>query len=294
MTPATGTPADVFAEFEKRHEHVNRFFWSTIASYHFAAVTTQSTSATTLLQELLSRTDERRYLFRRYLSKNRDVDPKARATVGDFQGDLKTNMISLISAAVIMEVANLELFLRDWSVAAARVELPKLRGVSARARRSQLTGLINDLESNERLSMTLKTLANHFPAAIQALRTTHRRTPTPLLSVPIPGATCLDAAQMWREIRNILVHHDRRCHASFLRDWSPVWNALEKDIAEDGLGAAGGGLFVGSRLPLTKRHVPYCLSTCYQTAFVFFLAAGGKTPAGKPSTSSSTGIQPPK
>lgn len=269
-----------FEEFAQRHEHLNRFFWSTDASYHLANAHIASLPRDRPVRELVARTQGTQYTFAKYLARYQEGQARQRATVEDLKHDLSQNVRHLAYAAIVQEATNLEQYLRDWTMVAGRLELVRI-GEKRSERREQIVGVLKDLDRNSRLSMSLRSLGSVFPAVLKTLgSTTHRRSFTRLLSTPIPGATCLDAAQMWRDVRNLIVHRGGRLYADFVNTWSPIWERIIDDAAKGGSRVQRTHLRPGWRIPLSKRHVVFCLATCFQTAVVLHIAVGGQPPTG--------------
>jgi hypothetical protein len=267
-----------FAEFTQRHEHLNRFFWSTDASYHLVHAQIASLADDLPLRKLITSTFARQYTFAKYLARYQEGQPRQRATVADLKRDLFQNVRHLAYSLVVQEASNLEQYLRDWTVEAAHIELEAL-GNRQQKRSEQLLSVLKDLEYNSRLSISLRSLASYFPVVIKTLNsTTHKRSFTPFLSTPIPGVTCFDAAQMWREIRNLIVHRGGRLNADFVNAWSPIWQKIIDDAVSSGSKVQRANLRLTKRIPLSKRHVVFCLATCFQTAVVLHIALGGKPP----------------
>lgn len=266
--------AEAFHDFARAHEYANRFFWSTDASYHLASHAIDHLSGTTIARNVVPLNERRRYTFSHYKARFEPGHPRTFATVADLKHDLAHNHRHLVKTTILEAVSNLEHYLNKWIRIAVSAELRSRKLADGRKR--SLVGLMDTFEQNYRKSMSLPELDRYFPALGNILRsTTHKRTYTPLLSVPIAGVTCLDAAQMWREIRNLILHHGGRCHADFVKKWGAVWESIIDDEARRGKKVGARKLLVDATLPIGKRHVTFCLETCYQTAVVLFIAGGG-------------------
>lgn len=81
---------------------------------------------------------------------------------------------------------------------------------------------------------------------------------------------------MWREIRNLIVHHDRVVHADFELRHKATWDANESSSR----GEAARPLQTGVALPIDTIDVIFCFTPCFKTAELLHdalteLAAGG-------------------
>lgn len=269
----------IFKEFCHQHDTVNRFLRSTEVCYRFTRMHVDPRDEADLVRSLFPARWKRYDSLKNYRGRFEETERRNQATLQDLKGDMSEGWDIILEAVVVKEVSAFEQFVRDWTLAAAMLQIQDQNTKLPAKQKTLLSKLVNDLTANPRLSITLSRLAEYFPALITLLEsTTHKRAIHPILSASRIGISCLDAAQMWREVRNLILHHNRIVHNDFYRRWSPIWGNITTDAKQSGRRIAIRPAMLGKRLPLVLRHTIFCLTTCYQAAVVFHIAASGEEP----------------
>jgi hypothetical protein len=262
-----------FGKFVKRHEAANRWFRSTNIAYMAAKMLAGERDPMALAQTLLPKKLRWKHTFQHYPGRHSDLGRTSRATVADFLQDLKEGWNAVLRATIIREVGALEIFLRDWATdalyAAITAEGASLRCATKQALRTAL----EDLTSDPFRTVSLTKIGGFFPAVKGVLtESTHLRSLRPMLAPGTPDLNCQSAAELWREVRNLLLHHDGIVHSRFVEKHGGLWMALQKDARERGSAIALRKSEVGNSLPVVTRHVIFCFTSCYQTAVILYLA----------------------
>jgi hypothetical protein len=277
---APGAQPAPFQTFAVRHGAVNRWFRSTEVAYRAAKMLAHSKSKESLVRDLFPRDWRRDDTLKQYRGRYSESGRAPRATIADFLLDLRDDWEDLLDSVVVNEVGALEMFLREWAMAAFRAALePRASRLTAKTKQS-LVDALAELQSSPYKSVSLTQLGAAFPAVKAALdSTTHLGAFHPLLSPATGTLTCRSVANLWREVRNLILHHDRLVHERFVAQYAQLWYLFQTDARERGSLVVARRCRVGFRLPIDARHVIFCLTTCYQTAVVLHVATGGSNPS---------------
>lgn len=174
--------------------------------------------------------------------------PADTATVGLLLRDMREVDRRLQDAVIIYYVGAFERFLSNWCRDA------EIRPARDTSHRRILENMLRDVsKKGDRWSINLKGAADAFPEIKDRLTAsfpTHR----PLANVP-PAWDCFTVTEMWREVRNLVVHHDRVLHQSFIAKVGPHWTGYRSSFQ-----AKPAKLTAGHKLPLGYRDVVYCFT----------------------------------
>jgi len=266
-----------FGIFEHHHVLINRFFHSTEISYRLTNMYVNPFENTRLVCSLFPKKWKRYDSLKQYLTRLEEgAAKKEKGNISDLKEDISDNWDTLYESVIIKEVSAFEKFVRDWALTAANMEISTQGRGLPEDRKSLLKKLIDDFSINSRINISIGKLADFFPTVTNILNSTpHTRTCHPLLSAPRFGISCLRAAQMWREVRNLILHNDRIVHQEFMRNWSKTWLDIAREARSSGHLIAIRPAQIGQKLPLVFRHVIFCLTTCYQAASLLRLATEG-------------------
>lgn len=274
-----------FKRFAERHESVNRWFRSTDVAYTAARMLALQKDGGEQALSILPKEWRWHATAKQYRGRYSEHGRATRATVADLLQDLKDGWVDLLEAVIVNEVGGLEIFLREWAIDALRAALAP--GVSAltTSQASELSVMLTELAATPYASVSLRRIGKAFPTLKATLTaTTHLRAFRPLLA-PAAGDVTLEAVtDLWREVRNLILHHDRIVHERFARLYSNLWLALQMDARDRGAHLIARRCRTGLRLPLVTRHAVFCLTSCFQTAVVLYLATGGPTTTPRTST----------
>lgn len=274
--PRSTAPFELFA---LEHDRISRFLHATEHAYRLATDAACKVDPSLPLRSLFPKTSRLRRLdsLKRYISRERTPETRPPAKVQDFLKDLSDSWDHLYEAVVVQEVGVFELYLREWSWCAASVELEHPPRGASPERLECLNSLRKRLSSAVRSrSLTLNEFVDHFPrVGLELQKSPHWRTRVPSFEEAAPGLSAFDVTQMWREVRNLIIHHDRLVHQDFLNGPGKVWQQMEAEAIHTGKRLVERPLHLGKKLPLVLRHVLFCLTTIYQAAVVLYLAWPG-------------------
>ena len=266
-------PNSPFGRFVQRHEAANRWFRSTNVAYMAAQMLAGERDSTALAQTLLPQKLRWEYTFQHYPGRHSDLERTSKATVADFLLDLREGWQALLRATIIREVGALEIFLREWATDALQAAITAEGASLQSATRQALRTALEDLTSDPFRTVSLTKIGGFFPAVKGVLTgSTHLRSLRPMLAPGTPDLSCQTVAELWREVRNLLLHHDGIVHSRFFEKHGELWMVLQKKARERGSAIALRKSEVGKSLPVVTRHVIWCFTTCYQTAVVLYLA----------------------
>jgi hypothetical protein len=80
------------------------------------------------------------------------------------------------------------------------------------------------------------------------------------------GMNCWEMPGMWREIRNLIVHHDSVAHTAFIKSNERTWRVGRQPVQSKTPNT--DVLVAGAKLPLEARDVIHCFTHCNKTARV--------------------------
>jgi len=258
--PPHGDPFQVFWD---HHRHMNRFLRSTEMAYTLSVsrIRQEGTRLSAPLERLFPPEDVPSESLSRYWPI--EAEPRRRSTapvpVGDFLGDLERDWETLFESVLVRYLGGFEIFLKTWAWHAADTS----------AGREALASLRRSLETDVRSSPNLRAIVRILPVIQQILTNTphiyRSREGTAPERPEETGLNCFDVAEMWREVRNLVVHHNRIVHADFLEGTAPTWEIVEADARGDGPAVLRSPV-IGQPLPLDLQDVVHCFTTCFRTA----------------------------
>jgi hypothetical protein len=263
-----------FKAFAARHEDANRWLRSNDVSSRLARILAKQQDPTSPVKVLFTSNRRRRDILKRYYGRYGGSGRSEQATVADFLLDLGLGWESTLESVIVQETGALEMFIREWVLVAVRQAITASKSTST-GRVAELTNVATDIQSKPYRTVSLTQVSKLFPALRLALELTHLRTNRPFLS-PLSGEiTCRASVDLWREVRNLILHHDRIVHAKFYDEYGKLWLTLQQESRDRGVKLVPSRCHIGKPLPLVARHAVFCLTSCYQAAVVLNLAAGG-------------------
>ena len=277
------TTVEEFDFFAEKHQTNNVYLWSTQLAVQMASIQLKQDDPNLecgldeylrmkYTKNIRRNLDARRYIKTR--GKNGDSDddsstiqyPQTQALVTDLS---QTRGI-IYETVIVNEIRALEIFLSTLFRKYAD-KLAHESNVNEDVK-DKSNKLLSKLKANPRASIPLRYIYALFPA-IEALakNTTHKKSHSPMLA-SANGVSCHQAIELWREIRNLIIHHDGVIYREFRDIYSDTYFRLRD---ERGL-RPHGPLPLGQKLKLDIGHATFCLTSCYQMASVLNLAAAGK------------------
>jgi len=290
VNPTTKQPTLVspFARFLQRHGAANRWFRSTDVAYMATKMLAKQQEPAALAQTLLPKKLRWKHTFRNYPGRFPDQEHPSRASIRDLLQDLKEGWQAVLRATIVREVGALEIFLREWAIEALSAATAPGTPLRSTIRR-ELEDSLHELLSDPFRTVSLSRIGGFFPGVRGVLNvSTHVRSQHPMLTAGSSDLTCQTVTEMWRDVRNLILHHDGVVHPRFATQHSAVWLALAKDAHERGRTLAMRRCSTGQPLPLVTRHAVFCFTSCHQTAALLDQAMGRRTATGGHPTAPAT------
>jgi len=264
-----------FKAFATRHEAVNRWFRSTEISYRLGRMLAQGQDSAFPVKALFAHDFRRSDVLKQYRGRFSESGRTPQASIADFLLDLRDAWGALLESVIVQEAGALEMFIREWALAAIQEALLASKSLP-KDRKSELESVAHEIRIEPYRTVSLTRVARLFPTLQEALNsTTYLRSKRPFLSPATGDVTCRSVADLWREVRNLILHHDRLVHQKFYENYAGLWLALQKESRNRGAMLVPRACYVGHPLPLVARHAVFCLTSCYQAAVVLHIAAGG-------------------
>ncbi len=227
-----------------------------------------------LAQTLIPKKERWLFTFQHYYARCSEQAGQ-KATINDLREDLRDGWDDVLEATIVKEVGALEMFLREWSIEALNEALKPGAASLNRENKQKLQEALEVLISRPYESVSLTRIGELFPTLRTVLTgSTHLRALRPLLSPGTADLTCQSVAGLWRDVRNLILHHDRVVHPRFKMKYDSIWSSLHRDARERGSTVRSREVRIGNRLPIDDRHVVFCFTSCYQTAVVLHVATG--------------------
>ena len=264
-----------FKRFWKQHEENNRFLWGMRSSSLFARgyIEGHELDAKMPLKTFLR--DELKGHWRKSINLKHYKGPyvegaeeRPELLIEHFMLDMKRNSKHIYQYVIIGEIRALEILLNGiYHSIASYILASDSVDESSKLR---IGRILNRTQTDERYSVALKQLADLLPTLGALLEgSTYKREKNPFLSTKINGISCLDAVQMWKEIRNLVIHRDGQVSHNFSRRWSKKLIGIMRDDSKD-----SRVIHPGSRISISLRQTMFCLTTCHQTAVLLYIASG--------------------
>jgi len=195
-------------------------------------------------------------------------------TVLEYQAHLNQVEDCLFRGVLILYLAGFERFLRNWTA----VALDLVPGVEALANADfSVMGISSNPKHHERLrdklnvghkSIHVEDIARVFVKAVK--ERLQREQPVRCLS---PSATrfftrnhwrCMEVSEMWRQVRNAIVHHDGALDKMQEARYRDMWLRLSQHSPRE-LPANARAPIAAHRVSLRGYHVVYCFTNTWTT-----------------------------
>jgi hypothetical protein len=230
----------LYLTFEADQRTANKMLSATIAAYRHTEQAVRGRPDDQPIDDLFANGELPPDVSRRYGNSG---------TIRTLREDLDGADRRLQDAVIVYYVGAFERFLNGFCIEAGQILTTRdcdARGVLKR--------LNDDVEhQGDRWSINLWRAAEHLPeikARLILSIPTHR----PVRNAP-PIWNCFTMTQMWVEIRNLIVHHDRRVHETFNNKFGKPWQVYRSSFEN-----RPAKLTVGSELPLGYRNVTHCFT----------------------------------
>ena len=233
---------ELYVTFGQDQLIANQMLRASQVAYHFANQAVRDEPPNQSLASLLQGQVALRDVSMRY-------GAPREATVSVFRRDLGVIDRRLQDAVIVYYIGAFERFLNNFCREAATT-------LTARGEdRHLLAKLLKEAtgDGGDRWSIKLASAADRFPE-IKARLTESFPTHQPLEYVP-PKWNCFSVTEMWREVRNLIVHHDRKVHQTFINAVGAQWKGYRSTFKKRASKPA-----VGSNLPLEYQDVIHCFT----------------------------------
>jgi hypothetical protein len=185
------------------------------------------------------------------------------ATVGAFLKHLKNARIHLLESIIVSYLAGFERFLKDWSFSALIIV--------GSANANKLAEIVNSENRNVRLDHVVDAFKDATGPALrrQIPLTRSRRSERAENFYSQRGLSCIQMTDMWRQVRNVIVHHEGILSKMEKAEISNLW----KNFSRIGPVTAAESVesdppIDAQRVHLRAHHVVYCFTNTYTTAKV--------------------------
>ena len=189
------------------------------------------------------------------------------ATFSDFIGHLRIVRSHIFESVLVSYLAGFERFLKEWSYSALM-----LMGDGTA---NDLASIVNTEHRNVRLTHILSAFQQAAGFALRE-RTPLRRARESKRAEQFyseQGLSCIEVTEMWRQIRNVIVHHEGKLskmeHATITELWKKF--SLQKP--------GRGPTTLQTLSPVDERrvhlhghHLVYCFTNTYTTVTVLMSA----------------------
>jgi len=276
MDSTTSEISNKFKRFWTNHENNNRFLWSTRVAMLFTRgyieghnINPQTTVKSFVRDNLKGqwRTNiNLKHYKGPYIEEN---DDRPELIVEHLMNDLEhISSDCLYHSIIVNEIRALELLINGVFETISSYILAK--NSTDNENKESIKKILQRINSNERYSVSLKQVCSLLPNIAALLNgTTYKREANPFLSTKVHCLSCMDVVSMWKEIRNIIVHHDLKATPEFSKRWSKMFLTIMTANANNTKVISPGGKVV-----IRLRETMFCMTTCYQTAVVLSIALG--------------------
>jgi hypothetical protein len=194
-------------------------------------------------------------------------DGKRPVTVGAFSKHLDLARRHLFESVLVFYLAGFERFLKEWAYAALML--------MGNAEAEELASIVNTEHRNVRLTHIIKAFQDAAGFALQQ-------------EIPLLGnressraerfyerekVSCVEVTDMWRQIRNVIVHHEGKLEKMEDADIRNLWGKFSRLRPTPQSRLASFFLVDAKRVHLEAHHVVYCFTNTFKTVMVL-MAAG--------------------
>lgn len=258
----------VYERYLERHKELGRRLAATLIAMDLAEPYVTRFSGEKLVRELprlRKRGLRSRLIVSGYLKPDTIRSGREPATASDFRADIENTIFALCRSIVIDALSALEEALKEYGRELAAREFGKGNRGSAIVdliRRSYLPHESPNLSHLCKAASDVENALSDLPPVF--IRDEHgdRR------EVTLPGGwSAFKVLEMWRQVRNQLVHGNDLVEPQFLQQYKKVWAAIDKAAkyrTSHRSGPGTGTLVAGQRFQLTPGHAVYCLISCQQ------------------------------
>ena len=264
-----------FKRFWERHEQNNRFLWGTRTNSLFVKgyIEGHDISLDTPLKEFVraelkgkSRKNINLKHYKGPYVEGNDERPEL--LLEQYLSDGKRNAKLLYQSIIVNEIRALKLLINGAYELLAKYVISS-NSVDEKTK-DKMRKILNRVESDERYSVALMQLADLLPTLGALLNgSTYKREKNSFLSTKVNGISCLDAVQLWKEARNLIIHRDGEVSNHFSNRWSKTFLSVMRNASNQ-----NRKIVPGSRLSISLRQTTFCLTTCHQTAVILYIASG--------------------
>lgn len=256
----------VYKHYLERHEHLSRVLAACLHGLDLAETAIKDYSDLTPLHEVLETSSLRSgfslWSYRRPGTSGPEAEP---ARVGDFRSDIEPATLALCRLVVIETLSAFEEAIEQYGGMVVRSQSSTSGWTPAI---NKLNGFCRDPHKSPRLS--------HLCDADSRLKPALERLPPFYVRnhrgderlVRMPGSIhSYNVADMWKKVRNLLVHHGGLVDDEFLHDYdyASIWTQVDQ-ASRSGFDStptsAAAGLTLRDPLQLTPGHAIYCLMSC--------------------------------
>ena len=193
-------------------------------------------------------------------------DGRHPVTVCAFTKQLHLGRRHLFESVLVFYLAGFERFLKEWSFAALML--------MGNAEAKDLAAVVNTGHRNVRLTHIIKAFQDAAGFAL--------RQEIPLLGnresnraerfYELEKLSCVEVTDMWRQIRNVIVHHEGKLDKMEDADIRKLWGKFSRLRPTQQSPVTSVLLIDAKRVHLEAHHVVYCFTNTYKTVTVLMTA----------------------
>lgn len=254
----------VYEQYLARHEHLGRLLAVTVIAFEIAKSAAASHSGDQPIAAIVG-TDEKRtpFVISGYRRRATRTWPPVGGTVADFVADLNDLTPTWFELIVVRGMSAFEEAVKQYGTMVVERELARGNRSSELVELLRLSYLPRQsptLAHLYRTSEQVRQALSEIPAVFRRDALGDRR------EVSLgPGWSAYSVAEMWRDVRNCLVHRRGVVGQPFFDRYESMWRGIYlAATSHDSLPSEGSTLTVGQPLVLSSGHVIYCLMSCQQ------------------------------
>jgi hypothetical protein len=195
-------------------------------------------------------------------------------TVLEFQAHLHQAQECLLRGVLVFYLAGFERFLKSWTAAALDL-VPGAEGLAKCD--SSVTGIslnpkhhqsLRDKAHARHKSVRVEDMAKVFVKAVkdrlERQEPVRRRSSSATRFFDKNQWHCMEVTEMWRQVRNVVVHHDGALDKIQEARYRDMWVALSRHSPKELPGKASAPI-AAHRVRLEGYHVVYCFTNTWTT-----------------------------
>jgi|ERR1700722_8241312 len=187
-------------------------------------------------------------------------------TVGAFRKHLELGRRHLFESVLVFYLAGFERFLKEWAYAALML--------MGNDEAEDHAAIVNTEHRNVRLKHIIKAFQDAAGVALQQEMPLlgNRESSRAQRFYKRENLSCVEVADMWRQIRNVIVHHEGKPDKMEDADIRKLWGRFSRLRPTRQCPVTSVLPINAKRVHLEAHHIVYCFTNTYKTATVLMTA----------------------